>query len=222
MEPKPFIVAIEGIDGSGKHSLAQALFASLSERGLRVTLVSFPRYATAPWGTVISRLLNADTAGLADSPAGTALAFAADRADWWRSESTTETDVWLIDRYIASNLAFGAVRALAEGVERHAFMEWVIGLETETFGLPRPSLQILLDVSPSLTRERLRARRPLDDFEMSTELQNGALFEYQRIASECTLGEWLVVAPLSTDHPEDISRHILNVSLDRILRDGST
>jgi dTMP kinase len=53
---KGILIAIEGIDGSGKDSQAQRLEEWISARGLNVFRFSFPTYTT-PLGKVIQQAL---------------------------------------------------------------------------------------------------------------------------------------------------------------------
>ncbi len=63
----------------------------------------------------------------------------------------------LCNRYVAANLAHQGSK-LPTGAERVAFYEWDLRLEHEVLGLPRPDLQVLLevptDVAVALRRER--------------------------------------------------------------------
>jgi len=57
-----------------------------------------------------------------------------------------ESDVLLVDRYLASNAAYGAARLHQSGDGE--FVSWVRELELERFGIPAPDLQLLLRVRP--------------------------------------------------------------------------
>ena len=88
-----------------------------------------------------------------------ALLFALDRAgaaeDLRRALATH--DLVLLDRYVASNAAYGAARTHqhADG----AFATWIGALEFDRLRVPIPDLQILLDVPVALAAERATAPR---------------------------------------------------------------
>src|SRR5262245_14747793 len=76
------LIAIEGIDGSGKGTQAARLVAGLQEKGLRVELISFPRYRDTFFGARIGDFLNGRFGGLAEvHPFLAATLFAGDRLE---------------------------------------------------------------------------------------------------------------------------------------------
>ena len=93
---------------------------------------------------------------VADSVHAMAVLFALDRraaADDLRA-AVAGHDLVLVDRYVASNAAYGAAR-LHQGACGE-FVAWVHALEIERFGLPVPDRHLLLDVPRG---RRRRARR---------------------------------------------------------------
>jgi len=53
------LVVIEGLDGAGKRTLADALTAALTARGARVARAAFPRYDTDVYGPLVADALHA-------------------------------------------------------------------------------------------------------------------------------------------------------------------
>ncbi|MDC0176507.1 thymidylate kinase, partial [Planctomycetaceae bacterium] len=53
-----FLVAIEGIDGSGKGTQARQLVDRLTNNGVSTALLSFPRYSETLFGAAIGQFLN--------------------------------------------------------------------------------------------------------------------------------------------------------------------
>lgn len=195
------IVAIEGIDGAGKNTLTRALVAGLGAAGRRVTTLAFPRYSIAPLGPAVRSLLTGDPAlaALAGSAHATALLFALDRANA-RPEllaAAGSRDVVLVDRYVASNAAYGAARLPAE--DRPAFLDWVAATELGSLGLPRPDLQVLLRVPVATARAQARSRaagdaeRGADAFEADDALQQRVDTVYGELAASAWVAPWLVV-----------------------------
>lgn len=209
MSVNPTIIAIEGIDASGKNTLATALASRLSKWGLTASRVAFPRYNEAPWGSVISGILSGQTPLISKSVSATALAFAADRHCWWQDAMNLDSTVWIVDRYIASNVAYGCSRLRSTVEDCSEFEKWVLDLEISTFKIPIPTVQILLNITPETSRQRMKSRRPMDIFEMSSDLQETAAAEYIKLAQRAVLSEWKVVNLDSNTSTLDVQSAVL-------------
>ncbi len=150
------LVVIEGLDGAGKNTLTRRLLDALSALGVRATTVAFPRYDADVHAELARDALHGRLGDVADSVHAMAVLFALDRraaADDLRA-AVAGHDLVLVDRYVASNAAYGAAR-LHQGACGE-FVAWVHALEIERFGLPVPDRHLLLDVP---RRRRRRARR---------------------------------------------------------------
>ena len=127
------IIALEGIDQSGKRTQTRLLAEELERKGARVGTISFPIYRS-PSGRQIQRFL----AGKQEYPQ-TALHMLYSLNRWENQELITnlteKSDFVIADRYYPSNLAYGVSRGLG--------LEWLQGLDR---GLPTASLVIVLDV----------------------------------------------------------------------------
>ncbi len=127
------IIALEGIDQSGKRTQTRLLAEELERKGARVGTISFPIYRS-PSGRQIQRFL----AGKQEYPA-TALHMLYSLNRWENQDRITslaeKSDFVIADRYYPSNLAYGVSRGLSLG--------WLQGLDQ---GLPTASLVIVLDV----------------------------------------------------------------------------
>ena len=193
------LVAIEGLDGSGKRTLTGRLVADLRARGARVATLAFPRYgASAPADLVRDALLGR-IGDLADSVYGCAVLFALDRqgAAAELRQLTSENDVVLLDRYISSNAAYGSAR-LGSGA---SFPDWIRDLEVGRLGIPAPDLQLLLAAPVELAQQRARSRaesdadRGLDRFEADTGLQERTAAMYEELARTGYLSPWRRIGP---------------------------
>jgi dTMP kinase len=198
------LVVIEGLDGAGKRTLADKLTAALAECGAGVARLAFPRYGTSVHADLIADGLHGRLGDLADSVHGMAVLFALDRhaaADNLRAELAAH-DVVLLDRYVASNAAYGAARLHQDA--RGAFVAWVRALEIDRFGLPVPDLQLLLRVTPELAaqrsvhRERTESDRDRDTWESDAGLQARCAAVYDQLATDAWLSPWRVVDGGST------------------------
>jgi dTMP kinase len=149
MTTRGILIAIEGIDGSGKHTQAKLLEHSLSSQGFFVYATGFPQYDS--WfGSMVGKFLNGNYGPLATvDPHFSALLYAGDRFEAkTRIEAVlNEGRIVLVDRYVASNLAHQVARASAE--KRSEFLRWIEHLEYSVYGMPREDLILYLRVPPS-------------------------------------------------------------------------
>jgi dTMP kinase len=144
------LITIEGIDGAGKSTLADALQRELAARGARVELLR------EPGGVELSERIRAlvKDPSLAVSPRAEALLYAAARAQLVaeRLEPLLEEGATvLLDRFVDSSLAYqGAGRAL--GVEQ------VRAVNLFATGPLEPDRTLLLRISPEAGRTRQLGR----------------------------------------------------------------
>lgn len=153
------LVAIEGIDGTGKGTQARRLVDALATAGRRTRLIGFPRYSETSFGRRIGEYLNGRYGSLDEvHPLLAALLYAGDRfesRDLLR-QSIADYDVVVLDRYVASNIAHQAAKRT--GAERDDLREFIELLEFDTYQLPRADLVILLDL-PAAHAQRLIAKK---------------------------------------------------------------
>lgn len=191
---------IEGLDGAGKRTLADQLTAEL---GGRVARRAFPRYGQDVHADLIREGLHGRLGPLGDEVHGMAVLYALDRhgaaADL--REALRDNDVVLLDRYVASNAAFGAARLHQDA--HGEFVDWVVALEIDRLGLPVPDAQLLLHVPVDVAahraahRERTEARER-DDWESDQPLQTRVAAVYDGLAARGWLSPWHVVDGTST------------------------
>jgi dTMP kinase len=179
----PVVVAVEGIDRAGKTTQTTLLQQALDGRGLHVDVLSFPRYGSF-FGRRIRMLLDGHGPAAADTvdPHSMALWYALDRWDAFQQLSPG-LDVVLLNRYTLSNAVYQASRAQPEQAD--ALFDWIIELEHERLGLPRPHLTVVLDIGPDLSRRRSSGgARPeaADVYERSVELLQRARERYRAAA----------------------------------------
>lgn len=149
------LITIEGLDGAGKSTLAQALFAEFSERSLPVRLLR------EPGGVDVSeriRTLVKDPS-LSIAPRTEALLYAAARAqlvDELLLPLLEQGALVLLDRFVDSSLAYqGAARAL--GIEQ------VRAINQFATGPLAPDRTLLLNISPAVGRARQHERADQPD-----------------------------------------------------------
>jgi dTMP kinase len=158
------LIAIEGIDGSGKGTQAKLLHERLLQSGVRSELISFPRYSQTHFGTTIGRFLNGEFGQLDQvDPHLAATLYAADRFEslGMLTELLATRDVVVSDRYVPSNIAHqGAKRS---GKARQQLANWISKVEYGVFGLPKADLIIHLDL-PAETAQELIAKKSKRDY----------------------------------------------------------
>ncbi len=152
------LIAVEGIDGSGKRTQVGLLTLTLKARGYSVFSIDFPQYDS--WfGKMVGQFLNGDLGPLESvDPHFTALLYAGDRfeAKPKLEAALNNGQIVLADRYVGSNLAHQTARV--PPAQRSAFLEWIEHLEYDIYGLPRENLILYLRVPP-LEAQRLVARK---------------------------------------------------------------
>ncbi|MCV7027998.1 dTMP kinase [Mycobacterium sherrisii] len=193
------LIAIEGVDGSGKRTLTDGLRIAFEAAGKTVACLAFPRYGRSVTADVAAEALHGEHGDLASSVYAMAMLFALDRA---AARDDIEAlrgghDLLILDRYVASNAAYSAAR-LHQDAAGDA-VAWVYALEFDRLGLPAPDVQVLLGVPAELAARRARGRaesdpaRPRDSYERDDGLQQRTAAVYAQLASAGWGGPWLVV-----------------------------
>ncbi|MFL6144451.1 MAG: dTMP kinase [Labedaea sp.] len=198
------LIVIEGLDGAGKRTLADTLTSAMAERGATVSRLAFPRYGADVHADLVREALHGRLGDLGDSVHGMAVLFALDRqaaAGRIRTDLAAH-DVVLLDRYVASNAAYGAARLHQDA--NGEFVAWVRAIEVDRFGLPVPDLHLLLRVPPELAarrsvhRERTESDRGRDNWEADGDLQARCAEVYDQLAAVGWLSPWRVVDGTAT------------------------
>lgn len=154
------LIAIEGLDGSGKQTQTMLLREALESRGIDVASVSFPRYGE-PSAALVEDYLQGgfgERAEYVNAYAASSF-FAMDRLvsylKGWRTDYERR-DVLVMDRYTTSN-AIHQCSKLPEA-EWGAFYDWLYGYEFGLLGLPRPDAVVYLRMDVGVS-QRLLAKR---------------------------------------------------------------
>jgi dTMP kinase len=209
------LVVIEGLDGAGKRTLADALVAALRADGASVAGLAFPRYDVDVHAELVRDALHGRLGDLGDSVHGMAVLFALDRraAQDEMAELLGSHDVLLVDRYVASNAAYGAARLHQDAAGE--FVAWVRELEIERFRMLVPHAHLLLkvpvDVAASRAehRERTQADRARDAFESDGGLQTRCARVYDELVAVHWLSPWYVLDGTSTQDPAVLAKTLL-------------
>ena len=159
------LIVLEGLDGAGKSTQVKLLKEYLTKRCGDLEYIHFPRYQAPVYGDLISRFLRGDF-GANDQvhPQLVALLFAEDRhgAGPDIRKALEEGKTVLLDRYVYSNIAYQCSK-LPEGAERDALRDWIFNTEYGNFELPKPDLNLFLDVPIGFVEQSLTMHREGDD-----------------------------------------------------------
>src|SRR5437899_10608304 len=140
------LMAVEGIDGSGKRTQVALLALTLKARGYSVLSTDFPQYDS--WfGKMVGQFLNGDLGPLESvDPHFTALLYAGDHfeAQPKLESALNNGQIVLVDRYIGSNLAHQTARVPPE--QRSELLKWIEHLDYNIYGLLRETLALYLRV----------------------------------------------------------------------------
>ena len=224
------LIALEGIDGSGKRTQLDLLVRELEARGQATLRISFPRYESS-FGKLVARYLNGEFGSLETvDPHLSALLYAGDRLEARAAleSALSAGKIVLADRYIGSNLAHQSERIPPE--HRDEFLAWLRHLEYGLYGLPVEDLVIYLRV-PAVEAHRLvglksaRAytslRRDIQEADVSHLAQTALI--YDRLATEPNWARIDCADAVSCVlySPEEIHRAVLRAVESRILSQAS-
>lgn len=159
------LFVIEGVDGAGKSTQLKLLRDFFSEKGYKCEYLHFPRTEAPYFGELIARFLRGEFGTISEvDPYLVAMLYAGDRKD--ASEMIrnwlNEGKIVLLDRYTYSNIAYQCAK-LKETAEQERLMQWILKLEFDHFSIPRPDLNIFLDVPFAFTEKKLSVTRTGED-----------------------------------------------------------
>jgi dTMP kinase len=224
------LIALEGIDGSGKRTQLDLLVRELDARGYRTYRISFPRYESF-YGKLVARYLNGEFGSLsAVDPHLSALLYAGDRleAKPELEAALASGKIVLADRYVGSNLAHQSERVPPE--RREEFIAWLKRLEYGLYGLPAEDLVIYLRLPVQEARRLVGLKPPRaytelkrDIHEADTKHLEQTALIYDRLATEpnWTRIECINAATGVLKSPEEIHRTVVQAVESRILSQGA-
>ncbi len=189
MLDKTTVIAIEGIDGSGKSVQFDRLAQALRASGYTVQTRSYPVYHSF-FGRQVGKLLSGVEGVQADKVDGMSMAlwFALDRWEDLKAYQDGSADVLLINRYVLSNAVYQSIRDC--DLNKPDIVEWVFDLEFRHFGIPEPDVHLFFDVSADaagINVERKGFRDYVgsgkDIYEASSDIQQRARLKYLECAA---------------------------------------
>jgi len=189
------LFVIEGLDGAGKSTQIRLLRDYLLNQKHSCEYIHFPRTDSPFFGELIARFLRGEFGSLDEvDPYLVAMLYAGDRKDaaeiissWLRKGK-----IVILDRYTYSNIAYQCAKISDPG-KQDELRNWILKLEFGHFGIPKPDLNIFLDVPFMFTVQKLSEGRKGDDreylngkndvHESSLSFQKNVREVYLRVAS---------------------------------------
>lgn len=159
------LIVLEGLDGAGKSTQVKKLKNYIISLGKNLKYLHFPRFDAPVVGEMIAKFLRGDFGDIQQvDPMLVALLYAEDRRD----ASTIvrrwllQGDIVLFDRYVYSNIAFQCAK-IKDEKEAETLRNWILKSEYEDFMIPRPDLNIFLDVPINFVDSKLKESRSGSD-----------------------------------------------------------
>lgn len=155
------LIAIDGLDGSGKETQSKRLVKYLTEKGKKVRLLSFPTY-DGKGSAFVDMYLKGE---LGKNPEDTnayaaSVFFAMDRyysfrTDW--SKDYYDDDTYIIaNRYTSANAVHQLSKLPREMWD--GFLEWLWDFEFGKIGLPAPDKVVYLEMRPEVSMSLINSR----------------------------------------------------------------
>ena len=159
------LIVLEGLDGAGKSTQIAMLQEYLKKMSKNVQYLHFPRFNAPVFGDLIARYLRGELGSAKEiNPYLVALLFAGDRRDasviireWLKNG-----DYVILDRYVYSNIAFQCAKTEGEEIAA-SLRSWILETEYGVYDIPRPDINLFLDVPISFVESKLGQKRKGDD-----------------------------------------------------------
>jgi len=158
------LIIIEGTDGSGKQTQTGLLYEKLCEiKGReKVRKISFPNYESKA-SEPVKMYLSGEFGEKADSVNAYAASvlfsvdrFASFKTEW--EEFYNNGGIVLSDRYTISNMIHQASK-IKDREEREKYLDWLVDLEWNKIGIPKPNLVFFLDIPFEFSQKLMKDRK---------------------------------------------------------------
>ena len=222
------LIIIEGTDGSGKHTQTELLYKKLKEiKGEeKVKKISFPNYESKASEPVKMYLAGefGKTVESVNAYAASVLysvdRFASFKTEW--EEFYNNDGIVISDRYTISNMIHQVPKILDEN-EKEKYLEWLVDLEWEKIGIPKPNIVFFLDIPFEFSQKLMKNRENKITGEKEKDIHEkdkNYLKNAYDVAKELSVKyEWNVISCINGDKLrtiEDINDELLKITLENI------
>ncbi len=151
------LIVLDGIDGSGKSTQLNLLHKELASAGYDVEIIHFPQHGERSAAMVDDYL--AGKYGQV-GPYAAAVFYAMDRFDAAPKikQWLTQGKIVISDRYVTANAGHQGGK-ISDHYDRMKFFKWLDNLEYSVFSIPKPDLNIILNVPASAAIQLLGMRK---------------------------------------------------------------
>lgn len=145
-------VVIDGLDGSGKKTQLDLLVKYCKKNKIKFACVDFPQYYQTFFGKLAGSYLRGEFGNLKQTdPYLASLIFAGDR---WQTKdemfkALSQGKLLLANRYTSSNATFQSAKFIKKS-DQAKFINWLVELEHNVYGIPKEDLLIYLSVPPAI------------------------------------------------------------------------
>jgi len=188
------LIAIDGLDGSGKQTQSEILLSHLKEKGLKCKLISFPNYVSLT-GEIVTAYLHGKYKLKDDfySKVRTGMLYSYDRMFnmYFKTDDQGKTImdyynegyIIICDRYTSSNYLF-----MTHEMDKFEFKEYIGYMEELEYvfmGLPEPDVSLFLEIPPYKSLELIEKRGNKKDNHETEEVLNKAYNSLQVYKKYC-------------------------------------
>jgi len=156
------LIAIDGVDASGKQTHTELLAKHFENAGKKVLRLSFPMYDCES-SALVKLYLNGsfgknaeDVDAYAASTFFAADRFATYRMNWQKDYEDSETLI-IADRYVSSNMIHQASK-ITDFAEKDKFLDWLYDFEFNLYKIPKPDMTVFLDMPPKYGKMLISGR----------------------------------------------------------------
>ncbi len=157
---KKRLIAIDGLDASGKMTQTELLVKLLAEKGIPHRNISFPTY-DADFSAHVNMYLKGRFGDDPEivNPFAASSFFAADRycsymLDW--KKDYEDGSIIIANRYTSANAVHQLSKLPKE--EYDAFLDWLMDNEYNRLGIPKPDAVVYLCVPPEVSQRMIQHR----------------------------------------------------------------
>ncbi|MFW6014964.1 MAG: dTMP kinase [bacterium] len=156
------IIAIDGVDGSGKETQTKLLYDLLLKKYKKIKKISFPFYERDS-SKLVRMYLNGEISKDADdvNAYAASLFYASDRYISYMNEWKKYVDegyIIIMDRYVSSNMIHQSSKISIEE-DKEKYLKWIYDLEYNKLELPKPDITLFLYIDFDIREKLIETRK---------------------------------------------------------------